>query len=98
MSRPLSLDLSSDDVRPYFLWSEDASVGELRARLAGATGAAWASLVGMVMREARDPDVWRFVTPAEVSARFDEIRPFLGRRRPFWDYLIEAWRRDGYVD
>src|SRR4051812_18886851 len=70
MSRPLSLDLSTDAVRPYFLWSEDATVADLRDRLASATGVAWAQLAGMIMREARDPDVWRFVTPQAVADRY----------------------------
>ncbi len=97
MARPLAVDLSSDDVRPYFLWSEDTTVGQLRARLVAARGGDWARLVGMIMREARDPDVWRFVTPAEVAERYADLRPLLGRRRAFWDYLLEAWRSDGYL-
>lgn len=31
----LSSDLTRDDVRPYFLWDEAITVGELRRRLAG---------------------------------------------------------------
>ncbi len=33
------------------------------------------------MREARDPDVWRFVTPRAVWQRLDAVRPYVGLRR-----------------
>jgi hypothetical protein len=49
------------------------------------------------MREARDEDVWKFVTPERVWQCFATIEPHLGRRRAFWRYLLEGWRRDGYL-
>ena len=50
------------------------------------------------MREARDTDVWSFISPAEVWANFAAIRPYLGRRRTFWEYLFNGWRRDGLLE
>ncbi len=36
--RPLTTDFGDEDRRPYFLWDEDVSVGELRAVLSGPEG------------------------------------------------------------
>jgi hypothetical protein len=59
--RPLTTDLDRGDARPYFLWDEDVTVDELRARLRGADGDERLRLLGKMLREARDIDVWRFV-------------------------------------
>ena len=75
--RALSVDLSDPNGRPYLFWDEDVSVAELRA--AARTGGdehTRLRLLGKLLREARDMDVWRFVTPSEVAAAL----PALGRR------------------
>jgi hypothetical protein len=95
--RPLSTDLDDPEARPYFLWDEDRTVADFRAALDAASGADRTRLIGKLMREARDPDVWRFVDLREVSEAYGAIRPHLGRRRAFWDYLLDGWRRDGLV-
>ena len=51
--------------------------------------------VGKLMREARDEDVWHFTTVAEVRALMPKIDRYLGRRRAFWRYLLDAWERHG---
>jgi hypothetical protein len=93
----LSTDLTDGDARPYFLWDEQRTVRELREGLATSDAGEWSRLVGKVMREARDEDVWKFVTPEQVWQRFATIEPYLGRRRSFWRYLLEGWCRDGYL-
>jgi len=95
--RALTTDLSREDDRPYFLRDEDCSVSEFRRALAGAPPAERHRLIGKLMREARDPDVWRFVTPREVWTDFASIAPYLGRRRPFWVYLLTGWHHDGLL-
>jgi hypothetical protein len=95
--RPLTTDLTRTDERPYFLWDEDVSVAEFRQALGVAKPRERARLIGKLMREARDTDVWAFVTPREVWADLSSIRMYLGRRRPFWDYLLNAWHRDGIL-
>lgn len=50
-----------------------------------------------MLREARDSDVWQFVTPAQVAAALPDLARHLGRRRAFWDYLIGRWRAHGLV-
>jgi hypothetical protein len=93
----LSTNLHDPDARPYFLWSEDTSVAAFRRALLDAQGEEWCRLVGTLMREARDPDVWLFVTPQQVWEQYSGIQRHLGRRRQFWDYLLNAWHQDGFL-
>ncbi len=93
----LTTDLSDPDGRPYFLWDEQRSTGQFRQALAAAPPAERYRLIGKLMREARDPDVWQFVSPHEVWTNFPAIRPYLGRRRGFWEYLLSAWHQDGVL-
>jgi hypothetical protein len=81
--------------QPYFLWSEATTVAEFRAKLASATPDEKAVLLGRLMREARDVDVWKFTTVAEVRQLFPAIERYLGRRRAFWVYLLDAWAAHG---
>jgi hypothetical protein len=95
--RPLTKDLSRGELRPYFLWDEDVSIAELRAILAGPDSHDRDRLLGKMLREARDTDVWRFVTPAEVATALPRLGRRLGRRRRFWEFLITGWRDDGLL-
>ena len=95
--RPLTSDLDATDHRPYFLWDEDLSISEFADRLHGADEADRLRLMAKLLREARDTDVWRFVTPQEVAARLPALAHRLGRRRGFWEFLIAGWRRLGIL-
>jgi hypothetical protein len=68
------------------------TLSELRARLESSGRAERLRLLGRILREARDSDVWRFTTPAEVSASWPELERYLGRRRAFWQFLLGRWR------
>jgi hypothetical protein len=94
---PLTDDLSSDSAIPYFLWDEPMTMGELRRRL-GTSEEARIRLLGKIMREARDRDVWLFTSPREVVASFARLEPHLGRRKDFWRFLITQWRGLGLLD
>ncbi len=95
--RPLTADLSQLDRRPYFFWDEDVSVAELREILRGPRGPVRDRALGKMLREARDIDVWTFVTPAEVAEALPRIERRLGRRAAFWRFLIDGWKRDGLL-
>lgn len=95
--RGLTTDLTRGELRPYFLWDEDTSVDELRAALSGPEGAGRDRLLGKMLREARDIDVWEFVTPTEVAQALPRLGRRLGRRQAFWRFLIEGWRSDGLL-
>jgi len=92
--RPLTGDMGRGDLRPYFLWDEDVSIDELRAALRQPDSWSRDRLLGKMLREARDTDVWHFVTPAEVARALPKLGRRLGNRRKFWEFLIEGWRDD----
>ncbi len=51
--------------------------------------------MGKMLREARDTDVWQFVTPHEVERDLPALTRHLGQRQRFWEYLISSWREFG---
>ena len=94
----LSTDLDDPGVVPYFLWDAPMTVAELKARLRNADPGERIPLLGKILREARDPDVWRFTTLEEVVTLWPQLERHLGRRRSFWQFLLERWQeppRDG---
>lgn len=95
--RPLTTDMTEDSKRPYFLWDEDVTIGELRERLTRGSDYERTRLFAKMLREARDTDVWHFVTPAEVAAALSSLGRRLGRRRGFWEFLIRGWQADGLL-
>lgn len=97
MSAPLSTELDNPLAIPYFLWDEPMTVKELRERLQTASPAERTRLLAKVLREARDTDTWRFTSPDEVWRNWPAISRHLGRRREFWQFLLERWNREGFV-
>jgi hypothetical protein len=91
----MTTDMTAGALRPYFLWDEDVSIDELRAILK--SGSERMRLMGKMLREARDIDVWHFVTPNEVARALPALERRLGRRKAFWQFLIDGWREDGIV-
>lgn len=89
--------MTRGELRPYFLWDEDISIAELRAVLDGPQSARRDQLLGKMLREARDTDVWHFVTPQEVARALPQLGRRLGRRQRFWEFLINGWRDDGLL-
>jgi hypothetical protein len=94
---PLSDDLARDDARPYFIWDVEITISELRRLLRHPDPRARALWIARVMREARYPDVWRLLSLDEILASYPLARRHLGRRRAFWDFLLDGWKADGLV-
>jgi hypothetical protein len=97
MTARLSSDLDDLDAVPYFLWDQPMTLGQFKEKLGTGSTPAELRLLGKLMREARDSDVWRFTTPDHVLRVWPDVSRFLGQRRPFWDYLLGRWREDGLV-
>jgi hypothetical protein len=95
--RTMTTDMSRGDLRPYFLWDEDVSIDELRIRLRGDDAWEKQRLMGKMLREARDIDVWHFTTPGEVARALPAVGRRVGRRLAFWEFLIDGWRQDGLL-
>lgn len=87
----LTADLSREDAIPYFLWDEPMTMRELRAQLARSEEDR-VRLLGKILREARDSDVWLFTTPGEIEEHWAKVERHLGRRRDFWVFLLAQWR------
>ncbi|MGK4001539.1 hypothetical protein WMF31_02865 [Sorangium sp. So ce1036] len=98
LATPLSSDLDDDQAIPYFLWDDPIPVGEVRRRLNTASPPERDRLLGKILREAQDPDVWRFTTPEEVAARFSQLARHLGRRKRFWEFLLKLWHKEGLLE
>jgi hypothetical protein len=45
------------------------------------------------MRQAKPDDVFSFVTEAEIRDLWSDVQPFLGRTKPFWEWLFAVWER-----
>lgn len=93
----LSLDLTDQSAVPYFMWDEPAPLADVERRLASAPRPQRLRLLGKILREARDPDVWHFTTPTEIAAIWSDLAPHLGRRRPFWQFVITRWKELGLL-
>lgn len=94
MKNSLSTDLSLPSSIPYFLWDELLTVAELKQKLNSASAEERHRLLGKILREARDTDVWEFTTPKFVWEHWNELEKHLGRRREFWRFLLEFWERE----
>jgi hypothetical protein len=95
---PLSSKLDDPASIPYFLWDEPMTVEELRRRIRDGSHAERIRLVGKLLREARDSEVWLFTTPDFVAKNWRAISFHMGRSRGFWSFLFRAWSDQGRVD
>jgi len=93
----LSTDLDDPTSIPYFLWDEPMTMAEFKLRLRTASLPERNRLLGKLLREARDTDVWKFTSPEEVWRKFPEISKHLGRRRGFWEFLLSRWQEEGLI-
>jgi hypothetical protein len=82
---------------PYFLWDEPMNVAQLKERLRSASFPERVRLLGKILREARDTDVWAFTSPEEVRQLWPKLRIHLGRRRTFWEFLFARWQIEGFL-
>lgn len=77
--------------RPYFLWDEDVTLDEFRARLVDPDPVVRAYFLGKLMRQGKPDDVFTFVTLGEVQQQLSAVLPYLGRTRAFWLWVLERW-------
>lgn len=83
-----SPDLALDGTRPYFLWWTDATVGDLRTRLADPDLEVRAYWMGALLREANTRDVWLYLRPQEIRQLWPRLLRHLGRTRDMWAFLL----------
>ena len=93
----LSADITDPTAIPYFLWDEPMSVAQLKEKLSSASRPERIRLLGKILREARDTDVWKFTNPDEIRQLWSELYLHLGRRRSFWEFLLKRWQIEGFL-
>lgn len=97
-SVPIELDVDRPDAVPYF--NQDVAVTNAEVRRALASGDDDERLFWMarILSEARYRDVWRYLSlRRDVVPNWTRLAPMLGRRRAFWEFLLDGWRRDGLL-
>ena len=92
----LSTEIENPTAIPYFLWDEPMSVEQLKIRIGDASRQERVRLLGKILREARDTDVWKFTNPDEVRQLWPELSIHLGRRKAFWEFLFKRWQIEGF--
>lgn len=93
----ISLDVTVDDARPYFLWDTTLTTVALRSHLSSQDASVRLYWTARVMRDARYADVWAFLKLKDILADWEALRPRLGRERERWEFLIDGWRADGLI-
>lgn len=78
--------------RPYFLWDVDMSLASFEEKLRDPDVEVRGYLVGKLMRQAKPDDVFTFVTMAEIDALWPQLERYLGKSRPFWQFILDWWR------
>ena len=82
---------------PDFLWDRQIDPERFRAVVNDADQPQHDAWLALLLREARPDEVWRWTTPDHVGEHLERIAPKLGRKRAFWLWLFEGWRRLGLV-
>ena len=86
-----------DNQIPYFCWDRPLSVDDIKRKLKEGPSREWVQMTSLIMREAKFEDVWHFLSPLEVQARLNELLPFLGRKKHFWQYILRRWNELGII-
>jgi len=79
--------------RPYFLWDEDVTLEAFRQKLADPDPELRGYFVGKLLRQAKPDDALTFVSLREIDELWPRLEPYLGKKRAFWAWLLEWWRR-----
>lgn len=95
----ISFDLDDPDAVPYFNWDAPVTNAVVRKALADGNEEDKIFWIARILREARYPDVWKYVKlRRDVLPRWDALVTRLGRQKAFWQFLIGSWRSDGLID
>ena len=82
---------------PTFLWDREIPVERFRQVIEDPTDPSHDAWLALLLREATPEEVWTWTTPVHVAAHMERLSPRLGRRREFWLWLFDGWRRLGLV-
>jgi hypothetical protein len=82
---------------PYYYWDRQITIDEIAEIVASPGHPERVDVIAHLLREARPDEVWQFMTPADVVQSWPEVSGRLGRRRPFWEWVLSAWREMGLL-
>jgi hypothetical protein len=91
------LDISRDDVIPYFMWDYRYTVSQIKKILAGGNESQQLWLMAKILRDARYCDVWKFISLQDFLKYRERLMPRLGRQKAFWEFLYSRWIKYGIV-
>ncbi|MCI0697419.1 hypothetical protein L0337_36105 [candidate division KSB1 bacterium] len=92
------LDVSRDDVVPYFMWDYQYTVGDIKKMLAEGDENQRLWLMAKIMRDARYSDVWKFISLQDfLKYRERLMQGRLGWKKGFWEFLYSSWIKYGIV-
>ncbi len=92
------LDVSRDDIVPYFMWDYQYTVGEIKKMLAEGDENQRLWLMAKIMRDARYSDVWKFISLQDfLKYRERLMRGRLGWKKGFWEFLYSRWIKYGII-
>lgn len=91
------LDVSRDEIVPYFMWDYQYTVGKIRETLSGDDEYQRIWLMAKIMRDARYKDVWKFMTLQDFLRYRERLMPRLGREKGYWEFLYSRWVKYGIV-
>lgn len=83
--------------QPSFLWDRDIDPERFRAVVNDVGCKQHDAWLALLLREAKPSDVWSWTTPQHVGLHLERLAPKLGKKRDFWLWLFEGWRRHGLV-
>lgn len=83
--------------RPYFLWDVEMTLEEFERAIRDRESPTRPYLIGKVMRQAKPDDALQFVSPQEMADEWSSFERYLGKTRPFWEWLLEQWERRGFI-
>ncbi len=82
--------LVDSEGRPYFLWDNDLTLGQLQERLASDDLEVSAYWLGTMMRQARPDDALALCEPARMRLLWPRLERYLGNQRGFWTWYLHA--------
>lgn len=81
--------------RPYFLWDCDLDLDAFEDRLQDPDPEIRAYFLGKLMRQAKPDDVFEFVDASTIRELWPKAERYLGDKREFWSWLLDAWGGKG---
>jgi len=92
------LDVSRDDIVPYFMWDYQYTVGQIKEMLKSGDESERLWLIAKIMRDARYSDVWKFISLQDfLKYRERLMNGRLGREKGFWQFMYTQWLKHGIV-